>query len=118
MDSTKSITEGSATVCFKEGKVFYNKVQEFNRDLSILAINSFQKHYLGRPVKIAECLSATGLRSLRYAKEIDSVDFIVANDLDAAACEAISRNVASNLCEKTVRVSNFDAKYVNSLWCA
>lgn len=111
MDSAKSITEGAATIRFKEGEIFYNKVQAFNRDLSILAINAFQKHYLDHPVKIAECLSATGLRSVRYAKEIHSVDFIMANDLDPAACEVISRNVASNQCDKIIRVSNFDAKY-------
>jgi tRNA (guanine26-N2/guanine27-N2)-dimethyltransferase len=59
--------------------VFYNPVQEFNRDFSILAIREFAKvkkeerekkgrEFLG--VSILEALAATGLRSVRYMKEI------------------------------------------------
>ncbi|CAG8594709.1 14020_t:CDS:2 [Acaulospora colombiana] len=43
-----------------------------------------------------EALSATGLRSIRYAKEIPSVKYVLANDLSPAACEAMRRNVEIN----------------------
>ena len=36
-----SITEGKATILFPNGEVFYNPVQEFNRDLSISVIQTF-----------------------------------------------------------------------------
>lgn len=45
---------------------------------------------------ILEALSATGLRSIRYAKEIPNVKVVLANDLSPSACEAMRRNVAYN----------------------
>ncbi|KAF9052841.1 N2,N2-dimethylguanosine tRNA methyltransferase-domain-containing protein [Panaeolus papilionaceus] len=45
---------------------------------------------------ILEGLSATGLRSIRYAKEIPLVNYVIANDLSPAAVEAMKRNVQIN----------------------
>ncbi|KAF7793124.1 hypothetical protein EIP86_004233 [Pleurotus ostreatoroseus] len=45
---------------------------------------------------ILEALSATGLRSIRYAKEISSVKYVIANDLSPSAAEAMRRNVELN----------------------
>ncbi|KAI0709326.1 N2,N2-dimethylguanosine tRNA methyltransferase [Earliella scabrosa] len=51
---------------------------------------------------ILEALSATGLRSIRYANEIPLVKYVLANDLSPAAIEAMKRNVELNdLHEKT-----------------
>ncbi|CAK9786160.1 TRM-domain-containing protein [Cutaneotrichosporon oleaginosum] len=47
-------------------------------------------------ITILEALSATGLRSIRYAKEIPDVNVVLANDLSASACDAMRRNVALN----------------------
>ncbi|KAK0459763.1 tRNA methyltransferase [Desarmillaria tabescens] len=41
---------------------------------------------------ILEALSATGLRSIRYAKEIPLVKYVIANDLSSAATAAMKRN--------------------------
>ncbi|KAF9564606.1 N2,N2-dimethylguanosine tRNA methyltransferase [Agrocybe pediades] len=51
-----------------------------------------------RPYKfvILEALSATGLRSIRYAKEIPLVKYVIANDLSAGAVEAMKRNISIN----------------------
>lgn len=130
----KYIVEGSARI-FEEGNVFYNPVQEFNRDISILALNTFIEifkrdlekrkppHVKGikkkdvnvpppvvdKRVKILEALSATGLRSIRYAKEVDGVDEIIANDLMAEAVEMITRNVKNNGVEHLVTPNKADA---------
>eukprot|EP00933_Yihiella_yeosuensis_P019108 TRINITY_DN15505_c3_g1_i1.p1 TRINITY_DN15505_c3_g1~~TRINITY_DN15505_c3_g1_i1.p1 ORF type:complete len:548 (+),score=111.25 TRINITY_DN15505_c3_g1_i1:89-1732(+) len=111
----------------QDGKndVFYNPAQVFNRDLSILAISTFAKirhqeledkkqkrrdraKEQGREVregpppglKILEALAATGIRSIRYAKELGSgaggVRKIVANDLDPNAVDHMKRNFAHN----------------------
>ena len=50
------------------------------------------------PLRIMEALSASGLRSLRYAAELPPgrVELIVANDLEPTATEAIRRNAAFN----------------------
>ena len=45
---------------------------------------------------ILEALSATGLRSVRYAKEIPKVTKILTNDLSAKAVESIKRNSLYN----------------------
>ncbi|KAI0093858.1 tRNA methyltransferase [Irpex rosettiformis] len=45
---------------------------------------------------ILEALSATGLRSIRYAKEIPLVQQVIANDLSSTAAEAMRRNVELN----------------------
>ncbi|KAG8940829.1 RNA methyltransferase tRNA(m5U54)methyltransferase [Tulasnella sp. 424] len=47
-------------------------------------------------VTILEALSATGLRSIRYAKEIPLVKYVIANDLSPAATAAMRRNVELN----------------------
>ncbi|KIJ68912.1 hypothetical protein HYDPIDRAFT_178862 [Hydnomerulius pinastri MD-312] len=45
---------------------------------------------------LLEALSATGLRSIRYAKEIPLVRFVIANDLLPSATAAMKRNVDLN----------------------
>ncbi|KAL7283462.1 hypothetical protein ACG7TL_002894 [Trametes sanguinea] len=45
---------------------------------------------------ILEALSATGLRSIRYAHEIPNVKYVIANDLSPAAVEAMRRNIELN----------------------
>ncbi|KAG6333651.1 hypothetical protein ID866_5438 [Astraeus odoratus] len=45
---------------------------------------------------LLEALSATGLRSIRYAKEIPLVRFVIANDLSESATAAMRRNVDLN----------------------
>ncbi|WVF71628.1 N2,N2-dimethylguanosine tRNA methyltransferase [Kwoniella sp. CBS 6097] len=47
-------------------------------------------------INILEALAATGLRSIRYAKEIPNVKYVFANDLSPSACEAMKRNVEFN----------------------
>lgn len=118
---TVEITEGSATIQFPSAnEVFYNPVQQYNRDISIAIIktwseisrqeaakkaaakdvgeNSTAAKWAPKKIKILEALSASGLRSIRYAKEIgsDLVDSIVANDLSEDAVESIRRNTEFN----------------------
>ncbi|KAI0065367.1 N2 N2-dimethylguanosine tRNA methyltransferase [Artomyces pyxidatus] len=45
---------------------------------------------------LLEALSATGLRSIRYAKEIPLVKYVIANDLSPSATAAMKRNVDLN----------------------
>ena len=87
------------------GAVFYNPVQEFNRDISVTVIREYIKVLneelaaKGKPerdVKILEALAATGLRSVRYLKEIDRVEKLVCNDWDPVAVELIKKNMQHN----------------------
>ncbi|EGO21460.1 hypothetical protein SERLADRAFT_362807 [Serpula lacrymans var. lacrymans S7.9] len=45
---------------------------------------------------LLEALSATGLRSIRYAKEIPLVRYVIANDLSSSATAAMKRNIDLN----------------------
>nr|XP_014086871.1 probable tRNA (guanine(26)-N(2))-dimethyltransferase [Bactrocera oleae] len=127
------------------GSVFYNPVQEFNRDLSVSVLNVFARRLLKERsiaakknvkeenvetnninvniedntltagqkyengLRILEALSATGLRSIRYAKEVAGVREIIANDLSKAAVESIGENVKHNKVENLIVPSQSDA---------
>ena len=43
-----------------------------------------------------EALAATGLRTVRYLKEIDSIEIMVSNDWDPAAVELMNKNINYN----------------------
>lgn len=58
---------------------------------------------------ILEALSATGLRSIRYAKEISGIKEIIANDLSRKAVDSIVYNVKQNHVEHLVTPSYSDA---------
>ena len=162
------IGEGKAKILFStHNTVFYNKVQVFNRDISLAIIKQFIKLYqhnskkpatkedydaikyscvvndgdntnstadviredsssekekcngdgilassenkTEKPINILEALSATGLRAIRYALEIPSIDKIIANDLSKEAVTNIERNIKHNSVEHIVEASNADA---------
>jgi tRNA (guanine26-N2/guanine27-N2)-dimethyltransferase len=64
----------------------------------------------GFSFNILEALAATGLRSIRYAKEIPNLRQVVANDLLEEAVESIRRNTAYNgLDQDLVRANKGDA---------
>ncbi|CAG8604773.1 1105_t:CDS:10 [Ambispora gerdemannii] len=146
-DKFNVITEGKASILFpKSNEVFYNPVQEFNRDLSIAVIRTWSeilreereekaKKQLQRQTPpagessnvgatnaaaskveskfsytILEALAASGLRSIRYAKELPNLKYVVANDLDLEAVNSIKRSVQYNgLSDELVRTSQGDA---------
>ncbi|KAJ6630839.1 tRNA methyltransferase [Mycena sp. CBHHK59/15] len=54
------------------------------------------KPYVSYGYVVLEALSATGLRSIRYAKEIPLVRHVIANDLSSAATAAMKRNIDLN----------------------
>jgi tRNA (guanine26-N2/guanine27-N2)-dimethyltransferase len=99
-----SITEGSATIySHVKGEVFYNPAQIFNRDLSIYLLNQFLSQSSkqkvvksSEKVSLLEGMSATGLRSIRYAQECPLIDHITANDLEKEAFNRITENATKN----------------------
>lgn len=58
---------------------------------------------------ILEALSATGLRSIRYAKEIPGIKRIIANDISKQAVESIENNIKHNHVEHIVVANHADA---------
>ncbi|KAH9981173.1 tRNA methyltransferase [Lactifluus volemus] len=60
------------------------------------ATRAKEPEYRPHKIVILEALSATGLRSIRYANEIPLVRYVIANDLSSSATEAMRRNVELN----------------------
>lgn len=60
-------------------------------------------------ITILEALSATGLRSIRYAKEVPGIKQIVANDISKKAFEDIKTNIHDNNVEDLITPSLEDA---------
>lgn len=171
-----SVTEGKAEVLFPSSHdVFYNPVQEFNRDLSVAVLRVFAAEYkklerldkkkteikkvvtvqketnpdtliekenaegqsVGKEssdeeiacedrksfilppgvkdddgIRILEGLAASGLRSIRYAREVGGVKEIVANDISKQALECMKQNIKHNEVEDIVIPSHNDASMV------
>jgi tRNA (guanine26-N2/guanine27-N2)-dimethyltransferase len=108
----KLITEGTAKLLHStKNEVFYNNVQVFNRDMSTLAIQMFlDKNPCKEGATLLEALSASGLRSIRYFKEIEGLKQIIANDLSLDAVDEIKRNLEYNeVSEKDVIPNHGDA---------
>jgi tRNA (guanine26-N2/guanine27-N2)-dimethyltransferase len=116
----ESITEGAARIIFQNKKeVFYNPAQEVNRDLSVLVLRMFveqvrqERGEKFEGITVLEALSATGLRSIRYWKEVPDIKWIVANDIELAAVQNIKRNLEFNeISETQVSPNQDDAKAV------
>ncbi|KAL0870326.1 hypothetical protein ABMA27_005343 [Loxostege sticticalis] len=130
----KKIVEGPAEIQLVSDGVFYNPVQEFNRDLSIAVLNVFTEEYIAEKetliqkknkensgnesaeddtpkveVNLLEALAATGLRSIRYAKEVPNLTKILANDLSKKAVETMKVNFEHNQVADKVEPSLDDA---------
>lgn len=66
--------------------------------------------HLSQPrFRILEALAASGLRSIRFAKEVPGLLKIVANDRDQQAFTSIKRNIKHNKVEDFIEACNEDA---------
>ena len=66
-------------------------------------------------LKILEALAASGLRSIRYAREIPRVGTIVANDLSKDAYHSMCENIEHNQVGDKVLPSWREARYITHL---
>lgn len=105
----KTITEGSAKLnvpvnetISRKLEVFYNPVMKFNRDTTVLFLESLSQ----KDLLIADIMAASGVRSIRLLKELKSstVKTIIINDLDAKAVEHARKNLELNNLEKDKRI--------------
>jgi tRNA (guanine26-N2/guanine27-N2)-dimethyltransferase len=97
----KLINEGSAKIFVptekkisKKLRVFYNPIMSLNRDISILLLNSIDKADL----QIADPLAASGIRSIRFLKELrkNKIKMIYINDHDKNFKKTIKNNFKLN----------------------
>ncbi|XP_059016123.1 tRNA (guanine(26)-N(2))-dimethyltransferase isoform X2 [Mustela lutreola] len=159
-----TVTEGAAKIAFPSAnEVFYNPVQEFNRDLTCAVITEFARVQLAAKgiqikvpgekdvqkvvvdlseqeeenaelkeganlapgdqprtaavgeiceegLRVLEGLAASGLRSIRFAREVPGLQSVVANDASARAVDLIRRNVQLNGVAHLVHPRQADAR--------
>ncbi|XP_044514381.1 tRNA (guanine(26)-N(2))-dimethyltransferase isoform X2 [Gracilinanus agilis] len=152
------ISEGAVRIVFpNSNEVFYNPVQEFNRDLTCAVITEFARMQLlskgiqievpgeeklqkvvvnlaeseegnmepcprDQPqtaavgnvceegLRVLEGLAASGLRSIRFAKEVPGLQVVIANDASARAVDLIRCNVQLNNVSHLVQPNLADAR--------
>jgi tRNA (guanine26-N2/guanine27-N2)-dimethyltransferase len=88
--------------------VFFNPVMEFNRDVSVLAFQAYQR-MVNREITICEPLTATGIRGLRFAAEIQGVKKVVSSDINMGSVKLAAYNIALNNLQERVSVKHKDA---------
>ncbi len=91
------------TIVSKQMPVFYNPVMKFNRDISVLILNSIEKNKL----KIALPLAASGIRGIRLLLELPKrkIDEIHFNDYN----KKIKNNLKLNKIDKKIKIFNMEA---------
>ncbi|HIO41546.1 MAG TPA: tRNA (guanine(10)-N(2))-dimethyltransferase [Aquifex sp.] len=112
------IEEGSALVevpkkvvehITERNEVFYNPAMAVNRDLTVLLLRVFVKEK-DRPIKVAEPLAASAIRSIRILKEVPNVEKVYINDISLDALKYAKRNLELNRIDPAkVEIWNEDA---------
>src|SRR3989338_5265113 len=112
------VQEGSAKIKVKSQKivskemdVFYNPVMGFNRDVSVLLLESIEN----KNMQIADPLAASGIRSIRFLKQLskNKIKNISINDYDKGTVKSIKDNFELNKIKiknsKKISIHNEDA---------
>jgi tRNA (guanine26-N2/guanine27-N2)-dimethyltransferase len=107
------IREGDVEIFAPEGRiydtsVFYNLEGELNRDISVSALQVFQREFKNK-ITVCDALAASGIRGLRYAKEVSGVKKAVLNDKNPKAVKLIKKNIKENRLSKKCLAINDDA---------
>jgi tRNA (guanine26-N2/guanine27-N2)-dimethyltransferase len=97
--------------------VFYNPVMELNRDLAVLALQAHQKR-VNRGLRICEPLTASGLRGIRFAAEVEGIEKIVMGDINERAFKLAQHNIALNKLTDKVEVINKEANFLLNSYSA
>jgi tRNA (guanine26-N2/guanine27-N2)-dimethyltransferase len=120
---TEAITEGNVKVVVpklaaymekpweyapSKAPVFYNPTMELNRDLAVIALQTYQRT-LEREVSVCEPLTGCGLRGVRFAVEVEGVKEVVVNDINPKAAKLAAVNAERNGVKDCVEVANEDA---------
>ncbi len=110
----KIIQEGKAKIkvgieekISKKLPVFYNPVMKLNRDISVLLLDSIEN----KKMQIGLSLSATGIRGIRFLKELSKskIKIVKFNDHDKNSVKIIKQNLKLNKIKTKAEVFNEDA---------
>ncbi|MEM4576875.1 MAG: tRNA (guanine(10)-N(2))-dimethyltransferase [Candidatus Nezhaarchaeales archaeon] len=88
--------------------VFYNEVMSFSRDFSICVLKAYANLSGRKDLRVIEPLTASGVRGIRYAKEVEEVSKVVISDVNPIAVNIARINAVLNKVKEkiVVRLSN------------
>lgn len=120
---TKLIEEGAVKIMVPEinarnqapskAAVFYNPVMALNRDMAVLALQTYQRNK-GPGLFICEPLTGCGVRGIRFAKEVEGINEVVVSDINPKATELAKTNAERNGLTEQISVLNEDANLLLS----
>jgi tRNA (guanine26-N2/guanine27-N2)-dimethyltransferase len=88
--------------------VFYNPAMEFNRDLSVIAVQVYQR-ITKREISVCEPLTSSGVRGVRFAAEVTGIKSVLIGDINERAVTLSLHNVQLNNQQERVTVVHVDA---------
>jgi tRNA (guanine26-N2/guanine27-N2)-dimethyltransferase len=84
--------------------VFYNPFTSFSRDFSICVLKAYANIAEKKSLRVAEPLTAGGVRGIRYAKEVEEVGEVVLSDVNPVAVRIARINAFLNQVHEKVAV--------------
>lgn len=107
-DLAKHLGQKVHQVSSKKLPVFYNPRMEFNRDLSVVVLNTYTQNRK-EGIRISEPLTGTGIRGIRYALEVSKVKQVIIGDQDRTSVELAKKNITMNNVDDKVSIKHIDA---------
>jgi tRNA (guanine26-N2/guanine27-N2)-dimethyltransferase len=109
----KAFVKSPSDYAPSKAPVFYNPIMELNRDITVLALQAYQRT-VNHDISVCEPLTGCGIRGVRFAVEVDGVKKVVVNDISERSCQIAKQNVCMNGVEKKVVVKHEDANLLLS----
>jgi len=97
--------------------VFYNPAMELNRDVAVLALQTYQRT-VDKEISVCEPLAGCGIRGVRFAIEVEGIRKLVLNDINSEAAKLAKLNAERNNLAERVLVMNEDANLLLSRYAA
>lgn len=88
-----------------DDEVFYNTAMVTNRDLSVACLDAVAEDGW----RACDALAASGVRGIRYRKEVDALGEVLVNDIDADAVASIEENAERSGVADELAVRHGDA---------
>ena len=97
--------------------VFYNPAMELNRDVAVLALQTYQRT-VDKEISVCEPLTGCGIRGIRFAIEVEGIRKVVVNDINPKAAKLAKLNAKRNKLAERVFIMNEDANLLLSRYAA
>lgn len=94
--------------------VFFNPLSELNRDIAVVALQTFITEYEKQCVRVCTPLAGTGVRPIRFAKEVTGIKKVIVGDANPHAVDLIRTNRDMNNVGNLLEIYHKDANQLLS----